>query len=121
MHFNFSCSQHLKELTHEPTLNLCLNAKDGLMHVLEVAYQDAWWRPYIFTSMKVLGVPYCTSRMLVLQSRGGRVVCLRLLPSGVDSSYHVQINVSVWRGITLGISVHRVHKGEVLLISNLYI
>jgi hypothetical protein len=39
----------------------------------------------------------------------------------VDSSYHVQANVSVRRGIIEGISVYSIHKGEVLFISNVYI
>ena len=67
--------------------------------------------------MKVLGVPYCTSRMLVLWALGGRVVCSEHLPQGVDSSYHVQIKVSVRRGI----SIHSRHKEEVLYIFSLYI
>jgi hypothetical protein len=121
MHFNFLYIQHLKESTHELTLNSCLNTIDGLMHLLEVTYQDAWRRSYIFTIMKVLGVPYCTSRMLVLQAHGGRVVCLEHLPKGVDSSYHIQINVSVSRGIYSGISVHNIHKEEVLYIFSSYI
>ena len=39
----------------------------------------------------------------------------------MDPSYYVQTNVSVRRGIIWGISVHRVHKGEVLFFSSVYI
>ena len=39
---------------------------------------------------------------------------------GVDSSYHVRIDVSVRRGIIWGISVHSINKGEVLFFSSVY-
>jgi hypothetical protein len=37
-----------------------------------------------------------------------------LLLRMVDSSYHIQITVSIRRGIIWGISVHNIHKEEVL-------
>ena len=33
---------------------------------------------------------------------------------GRDSSYHVGANVNVRRGIIWGISIHNIHKGEIL-------
>ena len=39
---------------------------------------------------------------------------------GVDSSYDVQIIVSVRRGIILSISIHSIHKIEVLIFSSVY-
>ena len=41
-------------------------------------------------------------------------------PHGVGSC-HVRINVSVRRGILWGISMHSIHKGEVLFFSSVYI
>ena len=40
---------------------------------------------------------------------------------GVDSSYHLRINMSVKTCINWGISVHSVHKGEVLISTSVYI
>ena len=40
---------------------------------------------------------------------------------GLDSSYHVQINVSVKKGIIWGISIHNIHKGEVWFFPSAYI
>ena len=40
---------------------------------------------------------------------------------GVDSSYHAQINVSVRRSIIWAIIVRSIHKGELILISSVYI
>ena len=40
---------------------------------------------------------------------------------GVDSSYHVWIKLSVRRGIIWGISVHTIHKIEVLFFFSVYI
>ena len=42
-------------------------------------------------------------------------------PQGVDSSYNVRNNVSVVRGIFWHISVHNIHKGEVLFFFSVYI
>ena len=40
---------------------------------------------------------------------------------GVDSSYHVRINMSVRRGIIGGITIHIIHKEEVKFLSSVYI
>ena len=39
----------------------------------------------------------------------------------VDSSYHVQTNVSTQRVMVQDTSVHSIHKGEVLFFSSVYI
>ena len=39
----------------------------------------------------------------------------------VDSSDHIQTNMSVRRGIIWGISVHRINKGEAQIFSSVYI
>ena len=39
----------------------------------------------------------------------------------MDSSYHIQINVNLRRAIIWGISIHSIHKGEVLIFSSVYI
>ena len=43
-------------------------------------------------------------------------VSTTLLSRVVDFSYHIQSDVSVRRGIIWGISVHNIHKGEVLFL-----
>ena len=43
-------------------------------------------------------------------------VSTMLLSRVVDFSYHIQSDVSVRRGIIWGISVHNIHKGEVLFL-----
>ena len=43
-------------------------------------------------------------------------VSTMLLSRVVDFSYHMQSDVSVRRGIIWGISVHNIHKGEVLFL-----
>lgn len=48
------------------------------------------------------------------------VMWLRQAP-GVDSSYNVQANMSVRRGITRGISVHSIYKEKVLFFYSVYI
>ena len=53
--------------------------------------------------------------------RRSRLVRSLLKPHGFDSSYHIWTNVSVRRGVIWGISVHGIHKGEVLFISSVYI
>ena len=40
---------------------------------------------------------------------------------GVDFSYHLRTNVSVIKGNIWGITVHGIHKGEVLFFSSAYI
>ena len=40
---------------------------------------------------------------------------------GVDSLYHVQTNVSARMGITWGIKVHSIHKGEALFYLSVHI
>ena len=44
-----------------------------------------------------------------------------MLSRGVNSSYHIQTNVGVERGIIWGINVRCIHKGEVLLRFSVYI
>lgn len=39
---------------------------------------------------------------------------------GVDSSYHVWIDVSLRKGVMWGISIQSVHKGEVLFLFSEY-
>ena len=40
---------------------------------------------------------------------------------GMDSFYHVRTNVSVRNGIIWGMSIHSIHKEEVLFYSSVYI
>lgn len=50
-----------------------------------------------------------------------RVSCGCDRPRGVDSSYNVQANMSVRRGVTRGISVHSIYKEKVLFFYSVYI
>ena len=44
------------------------------------------------------------------------------LPSwGLDSSYHIRTNMSVRMGVIWGTSIHKIHKGEVLVFSSVYL
>ena len=50
--------------------------------------------------------------------------CATTMPlggGGVDSSYHIWINVSVRKGTIRGIGVHSIHQEEVLFFFSVYI